>query len=97
MLILQFHFIKFIPRHIKFTSNIILFISYLLFIGIPFIETSALTGSNIENGFVSMTSKIKSSVDSRGLSGIKNGKILKQAGGVEVTAGDKKTNSCLCT
>lgn len=50
-------------------------------LNIPFLETSALSGSNVESVFVTMTRDIKKLVDSRGLSGVK-GKNLRQAGGV---------------
>jgi GTPase SAR1 family protein len=50
-------------------------------LNIPFLETSALSGSNVESVFVTMTRDVKKLVDSRGLSGVK-GKNLRQAGGV---------------
>lgn len=50
-------------------------------LNIPFLETSALSGSNVESVFVTMTRDIKKLVDARGLSGVK-GKNLRQAGGV---------------
>ena len=58
-------------------------------LNIPYIETSALNGSNVDNAFVTMTSNIKKSVDKRGLNGIKN-KNLKQQGNIQLATGDKK-------
>lgn len=58
-------------------------------LGIPFLETSALSGSNVEAAFVAMTSAIKESVDRRGLSGVKTGK-LQQAAGVTLARGDRQ-------
>ena len=40
-------------------------------LGIPFVETSALNGNNVEAAFVCMTANIKKSVDRRGLTGVK--------------------------
>jgi small GTP-binding protein len=57
-------------------------------LGIPFMETSALNGSNVEAAFVAMTAAIKESVDRRGLSGVKTGK-LQQAAGVTLASGDR--------
>lgn len=51
----------------------------------PFVETSALNGSNVEAAFVTMTRNIKKSVDARGLTGIKD-KNLKNAGGVTLAS-----------
>jgi len=58
-------------------------------LGIPFVETSALSGSNVEAAFVCMTTNIKRSVDRRGLTGVQKGN-LKKAGGVELAQGDRK-------
>eukprot|EP01035_Chromulina_nebulosa_P023739 gene23739-30786_t len=58
-------------------------------LGVPFIETSALNGSNVEGAFVTMTSNIKVSVDKRGLTGIKS-KNLMQTGGVQLTQSESK-------
>ena len=52
-------------------------------LGIPFIETSALSGSTVENAFVRMTQSIKRSLDRRGLTGVK-ATNLTQAGGVQL-------------
>lgn len=66
-------------------------------LGIPFVETSALNGSNVEAAFVTMTRNIKKSVDRRGLTGVK-GKNLKQAGGVQLASKEKSQGmSCGCT
>jgi len=56
--------------------------------GIPFVETSALNGSNVETAFVTMTSNIKKSIDRRGLSGVKANPS--KTGGVKVNRNDKK-------
>ncbi len=65
-------------------------------LGIPFVETSALNGSNVEAAFVCMTRNIKKSLDSRGLTGIKD-KNLKQAGGVTLASKEAKSSlSCKC-
>jgi small GTP-binding protein len=63
-------------------------------LNIPFLETSALNGSNVEAAFVKMSSRIKASVDSRGLTGVKQS-ALKQTGGVKLTTEDKKASSSL--
>jgi Ras-related protein Rab-1A len=66
-------------------------------LNIPFLETSALSGSNVESVFVTMTRDIKKLVDSRGLSGIK-GKNLKQAGGVTLANREQGgRSSCGCS
>lgn len=64
-------------------------------LGIPFIETSALNGSNVEAAFVTMTRNIKRSVDARGLSGIKD-KNLKQAGGVTLASKEARGMASGC-
>lgn len=51
-------------------------------LGVPFVETSALNGSNVETAFVRMTQAIKRSLDKRGLTGVKAGN-LQLAGGVQ--------------
>jgi Ras-related protein Rab-1A len=56
---------------------------------VPFVETSALNGSNVEAAFVTMTSNIKKSVDRRGLSGIKT-KHLQTAGSVTLANAEGK-------
>jgi Ras-related protein Rab-1A len=56
---------------------------------IPFVETSALSGSNVEAAFVTMTANIKKSVDRRGLTGVRSGNLQK-AGGVSLASGDRK-------
>lgn len=58
-------------------------------LGIQFMETSALSGTNVEMAFVTMTSAIKASVDRRGLSGVKTGN-LEAAGGVTLAHGERK-------
>ena len=60
---------------------------------IPFVETSALNGSNVESAFVTMTANIKRSVDRRGLSGVK-GKNLTSSGGVQMASKERKSNCC---
>lgn len=60
-------------------------------LGIPFLETSALNGNNVEGAFVCMTSNIKKSVDRRGLTGVKSSN-LQQAGGVQLASGEAKTS-----
>eukprot|EP01038_Epipyxis_sp_PR26KG_P013598 gene13598-18252_t len=62
-------------------------------LGIPFAETSALSGANVESAFVCMTLNIKKSVDRRGLNGIKSNN-LKKAGGVQL-ANSEKRSSCM--
>jgi hypothetical protein len=58
-------------------------------LGIPFMETSALNGENVEAAFVKMTSRIKASVDRRGVTGIGSGNLT-SAGGVVVGDGDRQ-------
>jgi len=58
-------------------------------LGIPFVETSAFSGANVETAFVAMTSNIKKSVDRRGLTGVRSGNLLK-AGGVHLAKGDRR-------
>jgi GTPase SAR1 family protein len=62
---------------------------------IPFIETSALNGSNVEKAFVNMTRHIKQSIDKRGLKGIQSD-ALKSSGGVTLTQSEKKTTGGFC-
>ena len=57
-------------------------------LGVPFIETSALSGNNVDGAFVRMTADIKRSIDRRGLKGVKTNS--KGAGGVQLTSGEKK-------
>ncbi len=64
-----------------------------------FIETSALSGSNVEQAFVAMTANIKASVDRRNLSGIKDSN-LKSAGGVTLSSTEHKMTAmqrCGCS
>lgn len=68
-------------------------------LGIPFMETSALNGTNIEPAFVEMTIRIKKSVDRRGVSGIKSTN-LKSSGTVAIAGGDREytvRERCGCT
>mmetsp|Transcript_24814 Transcript_24814/g.41342 ORF Transcript_24814/g.41342 Transcript_24814/m.41342 type:complete len:601 (+) Transcript_24814:73-1875(+) len=55
---------------------------------IPFLETSALNGSNVENTFVRMTQCIKRSLDKRGLTGVK-ATNMRQAGGVQLASKER--------
>lgn len=67
-------------------------------LGIPFLETSALSGDNVETAFVTMSHKIKASMDMRGLTGVKQSG-LKPAGGVVISATDGRVKSsmpCQC-
>jgi len=66
-------------------------------LGIPFIETSALSGSNVEAAFVRMTQSIKRSLDERGLTGVKADN-LKRAGGVQLASKESMsmTDKCGC-
>lgn len=56
---------------------------------VPFVEASALSGTNVEAAFVSLTSNVKRSVDRRGLTGVRSG-MLQKAGGVSLAKGDRK-------
>lgn len=58
-------------------------------LGIPFLETSALSGENVENAFVKMTTRIKASVDKRGVKGV-NAAGMTSAGGVVIAAGERQ-------
>jgi len=58
-------------------------------LGIPFVETSAFSGANVETAFVAMTSNIKKSVDRRGLTGVRSSNLQK-AGGVHLAKGDRR-------
>ncbi len=65
---------------------------------IPFMETSALNGTNVESSFVSMTQAIKKSVDRRGLTGVKAGSMTK-AGGVVLSTKERNmslSEKCGC-
>lgn len=58
-------------------------------LGIPFLQTSALSGDNIENAFVKMTNRIKISVDKRGVTGVSaNGMVA--AGRVVLATGERQ-------
>ena len=57
--------------------------------GIHFLETSALTGNNVEKAFVTMTGTIKKSVTARGLIGVQASSVRK-AGGVALAKGESK-------
>jgi GTPase SAR1 family protein len=59
-------------------------------LGIQFIETSALSGENVEAAFLAMASTIKESVDKRGLTGVK-ASTMEAAGGVVLSTGERKT------
>jgi GTPase SAR1 family protein len=58
-------------------------------LGIQFIETSALNGTNVEKAFVSMTSAVKKSVDARGLAGVQSSSMQK-TGSVSITNTERK-------
>jgi len=62
---------------------------------IPFIETSALNGSNIDTAFVTMTRNIKKSVDRRGLTGVKS-KSMNAAGGVTLANKEAPASKRCC-
>lgn len=62
-------------------------------LGLPFVETSALSGTNVEAAFVCMTLHIKRSVDRRGLSGIK-AQGLTSSGGVQLASKERKSGCC---
>jgi GTPase SAR1 family protein len=58
-------------------------------LGVAFMETSALSGDNVEAAFVKMTGRIKDSVDRRGVTGVQG--TSNTAGGRAVLgAGDRK-------
>ena len=58
-------------------------------LGIPFMETSALSGDNVEAAFVKMTGRIKDSVDRRGVTGVQG--TSNTAGGRTILGvGDRK-------
>lgn len=63
---------------------------------IPYVETSALNGCNVEGAFVSMTAHIKKSVDRRGLTGI-TASGLASVGGVEIAAAERKQQRFGCS
>ena len=58
-------------------------------LGIPFMETSALNGDNVEAAFVKMTTRIKTSVDRRGVTGVGSANMT-SAGNVVIADGDRK-------
>lgn len=58
-------------------------------LGIPFIETSALNGSNVEQAFVTMSSRIKAGVDTRGVTGVST-QNLQAAGNVRLAKQDRQ-------
>jgi GTPase SAR1 family protein len=64
-------------------------------IGVPFIETSALNGSNVEKAFVNMTKHIKKYIDSKGLRGVK-AESIKTSGGVVLSQSERKNRSNCC-
>jgi small GTP-binding protein len=57
-------------------------------LAIPFMETSALNGTNVETAFVEMTSRIKKSVDRKGLIGIKGANM--KSGAVALADKDRE-------
>jgi GTPase SAR1 family protein len=67
---------------------------------IPFVETSALNGDNVESVFLTMATRIKSSVDERGLTGVRPSG-LQHAGGVTLASAESRTSpllsSCGCS
>ena len=58
-------------------------------LGIPFMETSALSGDNVEAAFVKMTGRIKDSVDRRGVTGVQ-GTSNTLGGRTQLSSGDRK-------
>ena len=58
-------------------------------LNIQFLETSAMSGMNVEKAFVAMTSVIKQSVDRRGLTGVQ-ATSLRKTGGVTLANAEKK-------
>jgi GTPase SAR1 family protein len=58
-------------------------------LGVPFMETSALSGDNVEAAFVKMTGRIKDSVDRRGVTGVL-GTSNTAGGRAQLTGGDRK-------
>ena len=80
-----------------FVDNVSVAVCDLLLTGIPFLETSALNGSNVERAFVSMSSKIKINVDLLGLSGVANSKGMRQTGSMQSAQGDRKKSACGCS
>ncbi len=62
-------------------------------LGMPFVETSALNGANVEAAFVCMTLYIKRSVDRRGLSGVKSNNLT-SSGGVQLASKERKSSCC---
>ena len=61
-----------------------------------FIETSALSGYNVEAAFVNMTSNIKKSIDRRGLKGVKT-TTMKKSGEVKISGTEARqsiTDQC---
>ena len=64
-------------------------------LGVSFLETSAKNGSNVNETFVRMSSRIKKSVDERGLAGIANDS-LQASGFVKVGKGDKVAGRQRC-
>jgi GTPase SAR1 family protein len=68
-------------------------------LNIPFVETSAFNGSNVEHAFVRMTQCIKASLDKRGLTGVKQGNLT-LTGGVQLASkerGMSLNDKCGCT
>eukprot|EP01040_Poterioochromonas_malhamensis_P000764 gene764-814_t len=63
--------------------------------GIPFIETSALNGSNVEKAFVYMTRHIKNYIDKKGLRGVK-ANTLSSSGGVTLSTSEKSSTVRAC-
>jgi len=60
-------------------------------LGVPYVETSALSGSNVESSFVTMTAAIKRSVDRRGLTGIRESH-LRNAADVTLATSEKRSS-----
>lgn len=58
-------------------------------LGIPFLETSALSGENVESAFVKMTTRIKASIDRRGVKGVSSTGMT-SAGGVVLASGERQ-------